>query len=238
MSPDGQHIAYVGGQQDLIYIRDIDRYEVRALPGTEGADMPAFSPEGTWIAFRADNGIKTVALAGGSPITVTEGGAGGLAWESNESLLFTRATGGIWRVPAVGGTPQELTKVQPGENGHKDPEGLPGGQAILYTASVGGGGLQIYAHSLATGDRHLTDRGSNPQYLRSGHIAYVQDGALVVAPFDLSQLEKDRKPDSGADGCQAASGRHRTVCRLARNAGLRAGQWRRATRYAGVGRFD
>src|SRR5262245_56182425 len=188
MSPDGQHIAYIGGQQDLIYIRDIDRYEVRALPGTEGADMPAFSPDGQWIAFQANDKLKKVALAGGAPITLTDSADGrAVGWESNDSIFFNpgRATG-VWRVSAGGGTPQQVTKVSPGENSQSEAEGLPGGQAIIYNANRG----QIYAQSLTTGQRHLIDRGANPHYLRSGHVAYVRDGALIVAPFDLARLEK------------------------------------------------
>ena len=191
MSPDGRQIAYVSGRDNQIYVRDIDRFDAHALPGTDGADMLAFSPDGQWIAFQANSKVKKVALAGGPPIIVADTAEGrGIGWESNESLLFGpgRVTA-IWRVSASGGAPQAVTKVQPGENSETQPEGLPGGQAILYRAdSITT--HQIYAQSLVTGQRHFIDRGSNPHYLRSGHIAYVQDGTLVVAPFDLARLEK------------------------------------------------
>src|SRR5688572_1385157 len=192
ISPDGRHIAFVSGPQALLYVRDIDRFEPRVLPGTEGAETPVFSPDGQWIAFFANRKVKKVALAGGTPLTLSDFAEGlGLGWDSNDSILFNpgRVTG-IWRVAAAGGAPQEVTKLQPGENSHRDPEGLPGGTAILYATNVGPGTQQIYAQSLATGERHLIDRGTNPHYLRSGHIVYVQDGSLMVAPFDLSRLEK------------------------------------------------
>jgi hypothetical protein len=192
MSPDGRHIAYVSGRDDMLYVRDIDRFEARALPGTEGADSPAFSPDGAWIAFFADRKVKKVALAGGTPLSPADIDEGfGLAWESDASIMFNpgRVTG-IWRVPAAGGQPQEVTKLLGGENRQRDPERLPGGIAILYVSSPGPGSLQIFAESLMTGERHFIDRGVNPHYLRSGHIAYVQDGSLLVAPFDVARLEK------------------------------------------------
>jgi serine/threonine-protein kinase len=192
MSPDGRHIAFVSGPQALLHVRDIDRFESRVLPGTEGAETPVFSPDGQWIAFFANRKVKKVALAGGTPLTVSDFAEGlGLGWDTNDSILFNPGrVAGIWRVPAGGGAAQAVTNVQAGENSHRDPEGLPGGKAILYGTNTGPGAMLIYAQSLETGERHLIDRGANPHYLRSGHLAYVQDGSLLVAPFDVTRLEK------------------------------------------------
>ena len=154
MSPDGQHIAYVAGPEGRLYVRDIDRFEARALPGTEGADTPVFSPDGKWIAFFANRKVRKVSLAGGTPLVLADFAEGlGLGWDSDASVLFSpgRATG-IWRVSAAGGgPPQPVTNLQLGENSHRDPEGLPGGQAILYSTNSGTGTLQIFAESFATG---------------------------------------------------------------------------------------
>ena len=197
MSPDGRHVVHVSGPAALLYVRDIDRFDARALPGTEGANSPAFSPDGKWIAFFANRKVRKVALAGGSPVTLADFAEGiGLGWQSDESIVYSpgRATG-IWRVSAGGGgTPQQVTRLRPGENSHRDPEGLPGGTAILYSTNGGAGIQEIFAESLATGERHLVDRGANPHYIRTGHIAYVQGGALMVVPFDVVRLEKTGTP--------------------------------------------
>jgi serine/threonine-protein kinase len=208
ISPDGQHLAFVASPEGQLYVRDLNRFEARMLPGTDGADTPAFSPDGNWIAFFANRKVKKVALAGGGPITLADvdDEARGLGWESDASILFNPGrVSGIWRVPAAGGASQAVTKLQPGENSHRDPEGLPGGMAILYGNSTGPGTQQLFAQSLATGERHLIDRGSNPHYLRSGHVAYVQDGSLLVVPFDVDRLEKTGNPAVVLSGVRQTS---------------------------------
>ena len=142
LSPDGRHIAYVvgvGGRQQL-YLRDVDQFAGKPIPGTEGADYPAFSPDGKWLAFSAAFKLMKVAVAGGMPVTVCEYTEGrGLSWESNDSILFNpgRASG-IWRVSAAGGKPTSVTTLEDGATEHGYPAILPGGRALLYSARFGG----------------------------------------------------------------------------------------------------
>src|SRR5262249_13685059 len=54
ISPDGRTIAFTVNDPDgkrRIHLRPIDRIETRALPGTEGAVHPFWSPDGRSLAF-------------------------------------------------------------------------------------------------------------------------------------------------------------------------------------------
>src|SRR5687767_9811541 len=55
LSPDGAVLVFVAqkaaGEKPQLYVRRLDQSSGMALPGTEGADSPFFSPDGTWIAF-------------------------------------------------------------------------------------------------------------------------------------------------------------------------------------------
>src|SRR5712691_6655177 len=55
ISPDGQHVAYVvrSGESALpmLYLRRMDAFEGTSVPGTEGASVPFFSPDGQWVGF-------------------------------------------------------------------------------------------------------------------------------------------------------------------------------------------
>ena len=73
-SPDGRHLVFSGvtGKQSRLYLRSLDQDRAEAIPGTAGAQSPAFSPDGSWILFFAgETGkgeIRRVGLEGG-PIT-------------------------------------------------------------------------------------------------------------------------------------------------------------------------
>ena len=186
LSSDGQRIAYaavVGGRQQL-YLRDVDQFEGKPIPGTEGADYPAFSPDGKWLAFSAAFKLMKVAVAGGMPVTVCEYTEGrGLSWESNDSILFNpgRASG-IWRVSAAGGKPTAVTTLEDGATEHGYPAIVPGGRALLYTARFGGASadMRIMVQLLATGERRQIAAGVGPRYLPTGHLVYVQRGTVFA----------------------------------------------------------
>jgi serine/threonine-protein kinase len=211
LSPDGRHIAYVvgaGGRQQL-YLRDVDQFEGKPIPGTEGADYPAFSPDGKWLAFSAAFKLMKVAVAGGMPVTVCEYTEGrGLSWESNDSILFNpgRASG-IWRVSAAGGKPTEVTTLEDGATEHGYPAILPGGRALLYSARFGGiaTDLRIVALSLATGERHMLGAGVGARYLPTGLLVYVQRGTVFAVPFDPVRLEVRGSPTIVLDGVRQSA---------------------------------
>jgi eukaryotic-like serine/threonine-protein kinase len=200
LSPDGRSLAYVAvsNGRPQLFLRRLDRFEGTPVPGTEGADNIAFSPDGNWIAFAADRKIKRVATGGGPPIVVCEFAEGlGLSWESNDAILFNpgRASG-IFRVAAVGGTPSVVTKLRVGDTEHQSPDALPGGKALLYNTRVGGNNdnSQIYAESLETGERNLVARGSGARYIATGHVVYADGSSLFAVPFDRARLVTTGKP--------------------------------------------
>jgi eukaryotic-like serine/threonine-protein kinase len=210
LSPDGRRLAYVvtsAGKRQM-FLRELDQIESRLIPGTEGAANPAFSPNGRWIAFESATGIKKVAAAGGEPVTVSpvtvseRFGRFGLSWESNDSILFHPGYAtGIWRVPAAGGgTPSVVTKLRAGETQHHNPSILPGGRVVLFDTDV-----QVFAESLATGERRALVRGTGAKYLSTGHLVYALDGTVFAVPFDIERLELKGTPTAVVQYVQQTS---------------------------------
>src|SRR5262245_35263370 len=86
---------------------------------------PAFSPDGKMLAFtRSVNGISMdvyiVAVSGGEPqrLTFDDANLKGLAWTPDgREIVFSSSRGGsfttatLWKIPALGGTPERLLGV-------------------------------------------------------------------------------------------------------------------------------
>ena len=195
LSPDGRLLAYVAGQgtAQQLYLRSLDSFQVKAIPGTDGAGGPFFSPDSQWIAFFADGKMKKISVAGGAPITIADsGGTQSGSWGPNDTIVFPQSGFSLNMIPASGGTPQALISpdAQKGENSVCCPAFLPNGNAVLFTASSGTGGVQAAVKVLASGERKdLVAGGSLPVYVPTGHLLYVQGGTLMAVPFDLEQLK-------------------------------------------------
>jgi len=197
LSPDGSHLAYAavqGGIQQL-YLRAIDSLEARPMAGTEGAEVPFFSPDGQWIGFAAGGNLKKVAIAGGIPVTLCESGLiNGADWGRDDTIVFTPNYGtGLMRVSAAGGEPQVLTTLDParGELSHRFPQFLPGGRALLFTILTGesNDATDVAVLRLDTGERQLIRRGHTGRYVPTGHLVYSQAGGLFAVPFDPAHPE-------------------------------------------------
>ena len=199
LSPDGAILAFVGRQDPggprLLYVRRLDELQASPLPGTERATMPFFSPDGGWIAFVADLKMKKVSLAGGAVVTLCNAEVGGW-WAEDDTIVFPSGGGSkvsLSRVSSAGGTPEPITTLEPGEAVQRYPQVLPGGKAILYTSHTRQGGYDnasLVVQPLPSGPRRVVQSGGYyGRYVRSGHLAYIREGTLFVAPFDLDRLE-------------------------------------------------
>ena len=199
ISRDGRWMVYHSPSDAApLYVRSMDRGEIKPLPGTEGGLNPFFSPNGEWIGFNdANQGVlKKIAIAGGAPILVcrTEQ-TRGAAWLPDDTIIFASMGTPLQRVSSGGGTPQELMKRS--TDTFYWPSALPDGQHVLYTIGSATGNYdqaKIAVLSLRDGrSQVILEGGTSARYVR-GHIVYSHSGTLFAVPFDTDQLKVTGSP--------------------------------------------
>jgi Tol biopolymer transport system component/predicted Ser/Thr protein kinase len=201
ISPDATRIVYSSRDAQgkvLLYWRKLDQSSVNALPGTESAFDPFFSPDGKHVAFFADGRLKRVELESGSITDLANAvnPAGG-SWGEDGRIVFHRApTLDLWTVPANGGEVTQIARDPELRAGRYWPQVLPGGQAVLFTRTRLGatganiGSARIEAMAFKDGrQRVLVEGATFGRYAASGHLLYLRRGTVFARAFDATRLE-------------------------------------------------
>jgi len=191
-APDGSLIVYVGkapsGQR--LYVRRMDQPDPVPIPGSEGASLPFFSPDGQWLGFRQGDKLVKVALAGGPVSTITKVGgvAYGASWAGGDTVVFG-SDSGLMEVPVAGGTPRLIARPDSGEAFHF-PEVLPDGRTVLFGV-IGGGTLKLAALTRSNGRiKRLQQQGGYPRYVDGGFLVLSDPtGVISAVRFDARRLE-------------------------------------------------
>ena len=55
-----------------LWVRRLDSMEARALPGSEGAYYPFWSPDSRWIGFFSESKLKKIEASGGPAQTICD----------------------------------------------------------------------------------------------------------------------------------------------------------------------
>jgi len=199
LSPDGRRLVFPARAPDgkhLLATRLFDQAQSTFLAGTEFGFDPFFSPDSQWVGFFTGDQLKKIPAQGGAPQKVcpAQNNSRGASWGPDGTIVAAfQQLLSLKRVPAAGGVPRSLTKLEGGAVTHRWPQVLPGGEAVLFTASPTNTYMDdadIEAISLKTGQTKVVQPGGYyGRYLPGGHLVFVHQGVLLGVGFDADRLE-------------------------------------------------
>ena len=198
ISPDGRRIVFRLNTEDgkeLLWVRALGSFDTRPLAGTEGATQPFWSPDSRSVAFFANTKLKRLDISGGAPQTLCDAPSNmSGAWGRDGTIIFSRGTAsGLYRVPAAGGTPIQVTYVDASRNEieHIWPYFLPDGRHFIYLVrNAQPENSSIYVGSLDSKEtKSLLQVHSSTVYSSPGYLLFVRDTTLMAQPFDADSLE-------------------------------------------------
>jgi eukaryotic-like serine/threonine-protein kinase len=215
ISPDGRWVTFAAKGPEgktALWLRPLGDLAARAIPGTEGATFPFWSPDSRFLAFFADGKLQKVDIAGAPPLTLCDapsGRSGG--WNRDGVILFSPdTTTGIDRVAAAGGTSTPVTKLDTahGETTHRWATFLPDGHHFLYMAGSHGAGTKaevnaIYVGALGSSERTLLMEARSNIVYASGDLLYMRERVLLAQRFDPNSRRLTGDPVPLAQGVQA-----------------------------------
>jgi eukaryotic-like serine/threonine-protein kinase len=198
ISPDGRRLAFVAsteGNRSTLWLRPLGSLTAQPLPGTEGASLPFWAPDGKSLGFFAQGKLKKITLSGEPPVTLCDAPSPrGGTWGSNGVILFVpHPNAGVQRVSVNGGAPIAVATPDTTrqESNHLWPAFLPDGHHFLYLVT----GQQpeeagIYVASLDQGERRrLLAASSNALYAGPGYLLFARDRTLLAQPFDANKQQ-------------------------------------------------
>ena len=187
LSPDGRVMLYVASQgaTSQIYLRALDQFEAKPIPGTEGGFSPFFSPDSVMFGFFAENKLKKMSIEGGAPVALCEAKNATVGTWSTEEVIYYITDGvGLLRVPVRGGVSEEVKVAT-----RLSFQGMPSGKELLLSIPEAQKSTDDYWRVALFSPQRATvtplgETGVAPCITASGHLLILRGGAIFAAPFD------------------------------------------------------
>jgi len=149
ISQDGRLVAYKS--RGTLWIRSLERFEDRAVPGSDGADGVFWSPDGASIGFSKDRRLWIWSLNSTENRMVCalpgSGELNGAVWMADGAIYFCLYAGGFYAVLANGGEPELVLEPTAEELDFHLPAPLPGGKEFVAAAHRHKGKQQAFVFS-------------------------------------------------------------------------------------------
>ena len=179
-----------------LYVRDLDLLATRALPGTDGADDPFWSPDGRSVGFFARGKLRKVDVAGGPAVSLCDASQGrGGSWSSerhrSSSRPILRVRSSACRRPVARPTPVTTLDAARAARFRIASPGSCRMAAIFFSRAevpIRSKNAIYVADLESKQQRRLLDVSSNAAYAPPGFLLFVRERTLMAQSFDAGSL--------------------------------------------------
>src|SRR5688572_32288313 len=205
LAPDGRRLVYPAAKAGVVtlWLHDLRSGETRALPGSEQAAAPFWSPDGSRVGFFAGGQLKILDLANGTVSALADAPSPrGAAWNAAGEIIFAGLANGVLLHRTVGGSIAPLTALDTsaGETSHSWPAFLPDGRHIVFLVSANNrsrAGIWITSLDDRSARKRLVASESQPLVVgavqalkpsapQAQTLLFLTDQVLVAQPIDLA----------------------------------------------------
>jgi len=202
ISPNGEKIAFSAISTDgkyVLYVRDLNSTEARALPGSDFPLVPFWSPDSRSVAYGSLGKLKRSDLSGGNAQVLCDAPrlTGG-AWNENGDIVFGPDYGSaMFQVSSKGGEPKQVTfQEESGDGQHSGGTFLSDGRRFLFTRSAASRELTgLWMGSLdSTETKRIMTENVTVRFAPPDWLIIVRNQVLVAQKFDTGSLEMRGDP--------------------------------------------
>ena len=189
ISPDETKLAFTAIDQNgaiKLWTRSLRANDASAVPGTEGAAEPFWSPDGRSLGFFAGGKLKTVELNGGNlQILADISSPEAAAWAPDGTIVFKPTwSSPLFRVPAGGGKVVPFTVLAADDYSDDSPAILPDGQHVLVVVTNQKQQKRVELKSLTSPESKLVlDDARQPVYT-GGFLFFIRNQKIFAQPFN------------------------------------------------------
>jgi Tol biopolymer transport system component len=207
VSPDGTRLtAVIRTPSGLsIWLRRLDDIVGQALVTTTGGYSAFWSADSQSLGFFANGKLNKIDVSGGPSQVLCEAPLGrGGTWNRDGVIVFApSAEGPLFRVPAAGGTPRQVTELDAarGETAHLEPKFLPDGRHFIFLVqSARSEHGTLYLGSLDSKERKpLVASDGMGLFAAPDRLLFFRVATLMAQRFDTRRLELQGDPYPIAD---------------------------------------
>jgi len=197
ISLSGDRIVFIGNHNGRphIFVRDLNDFNAKVIPQTEGAYACTLSPDASEVAYFVGNSLRKIKIDGGSPVSLAEvASPSDIVWINENTLYFAADEGAtLYKY-------SQKAELKSSSLWIHTLSRIPDTDYLLISSNT----IGLYdLKSDSVIDLHLN--GNSAKYLTNGSIAFMRGSSLWVVPFDIAQQKLLSEPKEVLSGVRMES---------------------------------